>query len=149
MPKVLERPPTASLAIHLRKFFGGGSKSSTSLAYNDHVCAMGFYIRMHDYNSLNLINITQNLLHGTTSSKAKSRSRNPLWFYVPDSLCWKKHTLHFQTLTVGLNELLNSRSHMRNKTEIKLDSSDIFEIIWLHKIENNGISLNTIALIYT
>ena len=82
--------------------------------------AMGFYIRMHDYNSLNLINITQNLLHGTTSSKAKSRSRNPLWFYVPDSLCWKKHTLHFQTLTVGLNELLNSRSHMRNKTEIKL-----------------------------
>ena len=25
---------------------------------------MGFYIRMHDYNSLNLINITQNLLHG-------------------------------------------------------------------------------------
>lgn len=62
---------------------------------------MGFYLRMHDYNSLNLINITQNLLHGVDQA-------NPLWFYVPDSLCWKEHTLHFQTLTVGLNELLNS-----------------------------------------
>lgn len=112
--------------------------------------AMGFYIRMHDYNSLNLINITQNLLHGTTSSKAKSRSRNPLWFYVPDSLCWKKHTLHFQTLTVGLNELLNSRSHMRNKTEIKLYWFQwYFRKYLITKNWKQCDILNTIALIYT
>ena len=75
--------------------------------------AMGFYIRMHDYNSLNLINITQNLLHGGDQA-------SPLWFYVPDSPCWKKHTLHFQTLTVGLNELLNSRRCCTQKTRLKL-----------------------------